>query len=703
MQFTKPNSLAIYCVVCAFLAQTQTSAQNFRVIPDKCKDVEISQRDDVLEIKTIGKDPFLVGDLVGVGANDSVLEMEVFAADGVRGFEVYLGPPFSKQARSQLPPIPESETWTTYQSEIDPEVIKKLRKPPEKMRLDLGKQEGVRLQIRAVRLRPLSAADRKARLEALRIEKERESRATKISRYLKLRYRDRIETVVVSDDKILLAGKTLSSKVDESEIQIMECPAWTDVTDDPSAFPVNATLKLGAKTWNATIPRYDGKRDRLHSSWRLSFQDRFLTARRFPTTIQTKGKNHVKERPVPFNQKGLGGIDRASPMEELPELGISAITVNILLSAFLVDKPGPGREVIPLESPSGFGSFDGENSSDDIGPVYFNPAAFRPLDATMMFARKHKIIVSGILLVPANNKQSAASMLIHPDNDGGVYSMPNLTNARSAEAYAYVLNRLARRYSNPSKPPGGITNWIVQNEVDHHHQWTNMGKQPRALVTEAYYRSMRMIYNATRQYNPHARVFASLTHSWMVDEAVGKGTRLSPREVLITLQRYSLVEGDFDWGVAYHPYPQSLFAATAWNDTKVTDGLDTPFITIQNIEVLEKFLAHRLMLNAARQPRPILLSEQGFHTDSYDTEAQANQAGSLAYAMRKIAKMPTVESFHYHRWIDHPKEGGLKMGLRTLPTPGNPHGEKKQSWYVYQAIATPDEKQATENLPGPSE
>ena len=679
-----------------------TFAQSFRVIPERCNDVEISRQNNVLQIQTIGKDPFLVGDLVGVGPKDLVLEMQCFATEGVRGLEMFLGPPFSKDSRAELPPIPSSETWKTYQVEIDPELIKKLRKPPKQMRLDLGRHAGIRLQISDIRLRPPTAADRRARSKAKRAGKERENRATQISRYLKKRYRDRIESVVVSADKISLSGKILSSNLDQATTQIMECPPWTDITDEPSGFPVDATLTLSAKTWNATVPRYDGKRDRLQSSWRLAVQGRFLTSRRFPTTIETMGNNYAKDRPKPSNQKGLGGIDRSGPIEELAELGVSAITVNILLGAFLVDEPGPDRELIQLESINNIDTLGGNPTAGDGAPVYFNAAPFQRLDSTMAYARKHNIVVTGILLVPGIKKQLAPSLLIHPDNDGGVYSMPNLTNARSAKVYAYVLDRLARRYSNPSKAPGGITNWIAQNEVDHHHTWTNMGKQPRALVKEAYYRSMRMIYNAARQYNPHARVFASLTHSWMVSENEDKDTRLSPREVLVTLQRYSLVEGDFDWGVAYHPYPQSLFAATAWNDTKITNQFDTPLITIQNIEVLGNFLSHRLMLNSSKKPRPILLSEQGFHTDTYSNQDQANQAGSLAYAMEKIAKIPTIESFHYHRWIDHPTEGGLKMGLRTLPSPGKPHGEKKKSWYVYQAIGTPQEKEATQDLPGPN-
>lgn len=649
----------------------------------------MSQDGDVMQIRTTGKDPFLMGDLVDVGANDRMLEIECFATEGVSGLQAYLGPPLNQQTITDLPPIPASETWTTYQAELDEKLVKRIAGRDAKMRLDLGRHANVRLQIRSIRLVPMSTEFRRARMEALKVAKDRELRADRINEYLKQPAPYRIETVVVSQDRIALAGRPLPEGVDSSDVQIIECPPWSEVTDDPPGISIPTDIRFGPKSWNAVVPRWDGTRDRMHSSWRLAARNSMLSERRFPTTIQTIGNNHAPQLAMPANQKGLGGIDASGPIEELPELGITAITVNIVLNAFVSDQPGPGRVLIPLDSS------DGEPM-----PVYFNPVAFKRIDRTISFARKHKIIVSGILLIPSRASQAAASMLIHPDNDGGTYAMPNLTDPDATQVYAYVLDQLGKRYSNSSIEPGEITNWIVHNEVDAHQSWTNMGKQPRAIVTEFYYRSMRMIYNAVRQYNPHARVFASLTHHWMLEDD-GKGTRLAPREILVALQRYSILEGDFEWGVAYHPYPQSLFSATAWNDSKITNDFDTPMITIQNLELLEKFLNHRLMLDSSRKPRAVLLSEQGFHTDSYDADAQADQAGSLVYAMRKIAKMPIMESFHYHRWIDNPNEGGLKMGLRTLPSPGKPHGEKKQSWHVYQSIGTPHEAEATQGLPGP--
>ena len=144
-----------------------------------------------------------------------------------------------------------------------------------------------------------------------------------------------------------------------------------------------------------------------------------------------------------------------------------------------------------------------------------------------------------------------------------------------------------------------------------------------------------------------------------------------------------------------------MFAEVAWNDTQIGNDFDTPLITFGNLQVLGEFMHQPSMRDASGAVRGVLLSEQGFHTEGYEPRSQALQAGSLSYAMNKVRSLPFIESFHYHRWIDHPDEGGLLLGLRTLPTAEHPHGERKLAWYVYQAIGTDRESTVTAGLPRP--
>jgi hypothetical protein len=99
--------------------------------------------------------------------------------------------------------------------------------------------------------------------------------------------------------------------------------------------------------------------------------------------------------------------------------------------------------------------------------------------------------------------------------------------------------------------------------------------------------------------------------------------------------------------------------------------------------------------------RSIILSEQGFHTPDDSDESQRLQAAALAYAWKKIRALDSIDAFHYHRWIDHEREGGLHLGLWTV-RPGSITQPlaKKLSWHVFRALATSDEAAAIEFAPG---
>lgn len=324
---------------------------------------------------------------------------------------------------------------------------------------------------------------------------------------------------------------------------------------------------------------------------------------------------------------------------------------------------------------------------------YANPRQLNHHDRLIRFATQHGMVVSAILLIQFGDGPFA-ERLIHPEADrAGHYAMPNFTAQEGVAAYAAAITLLSRRYAQPGDPHGRITNWIIHNEVDYGWEWTNMGAQPPMLFFDTYMRSMRLVHNLVRRDNPHARVFVSLTHNWNAPPDP-KWRSYGSLPLLKRLNMSSRVEGDFAWGVGFHPYPQSLWKADTWNDTQVTSDFDTPLITPKNLGVLGRWLQRPESHDSGGQVRGVLLSEQGFHTDG-SRASERQQAAAFVYVWRQIRKLPMVEAFHNHRWIDHPREGGLRLGLRTLPTPGVPYGKKKFGWEIYRALDTPDEAKAT--------
>ena len=211
----------------------------------------------------------------------------------------------------------------------------------------------------------------------------------------------------------------------------------------------------------------------------------------------------------------------------------------------------------------------------------------------------------------------------HPDaQPRGVFAMPNLTTEEAARHYRAAIHFLTSRYATPGLR---ISNWVIHNEIDQAGTWTNMGDQPLPRYLDAYTRSARLVYHTARQHDPFARVFISLTHHW-AKQSSGHGT-YTVRDLLDLWSEIAQAEGSFDWGVAYHPYPQDLRNPDTWDDTDVSFDFDTPYITPKNIEVLPAYLGPH---------RPILLSEQGFNTPTLSLTDQKRQAAGLIYMFREI-------------------------------------------------------------------
>jgi hypothetical protein len=117
--------------------------------------------------------------------------------------------------------------------------------------------------------------------------------------------------------------------------------------------------------------------------------------------------------------------------------------------------------------------------------------------------------------------------------------------------------------------------------------WTNAGEKTALRYTDLYHRSMRTAHLIARQYNPHARVFISLEHHWTMKPTP---KFYAGRELLDFLLEFSRTDGNFEWAIAYHPYPENLRDPRVWEDTEVDFTFDTPKITFKNIEVLDAWV-----------------------------------------------------------------------------------------------------------------
>lgn len=642
--------------------------------------VELETRaDGILTIRTTGADPYLVFTPKPGAVFDekaTVLAFEYFCPDGVDHLEVFHAPghqrppQWSANRSIKTEAMPVAETWQPFAVNLRPVSEEQWPSQNIAFRLDFGQLPHVHLQIRNLRLRRPSDAERLDAGTLRAIFEEKQLIARLVENSLTRQYPNAsIERITVTDRYIKIQGR-----VDPQHLPTARLVEWQPHEQEwDHAGGIVLQEDVLAQAFSMQMDRFVEGRDRLVSRFSIAVvradEREPLTAARWADDV-TGAAERQMPRLKPSNRKAIGITDKKIMAigHDLQDLGITAAMMNMLLGNSLLVEAGEG---IPFQH-------EGRT-------YHFNSDNVEIWDTAIRALTERSIVTTAVLLIDRRFDR-----LTHPEmSAAGIYGMVDLTNSASADTFRAIIAFLAERYSRPDQAYGWISHWIIFNEVDYGWTWTNMGEQPMAIYMDHYHRAMRLAWLEARRFNPTAEVFISLTHNWDYQPA-DPLRNYAPRQLVDRLALYSKVSGDFAWGVAYHPYPQSLLRPRTWEDSRPTFSFSTRYITPRNIEVLDAYMQQENFLHNGTV-RTVLLSEQGFHTPDYSQESFEVKAAAIAYMWKKMEPLKSIESFHYHRWVDHPLEGGLQVGLRTLPERNAPYGVRKEpAFSVLAAMETPE-------------
>ena len=326
---------------------------------------------------------------------------------------------------------------------------------------------------------------------------------------------------------------------------------------------------------------------------------------------------------------------------------------------------------------------------------YLAPLAKKGIPTLLRFINRNKYHNRGA-------DDELFDLIRHPgyeaDFSGVEMSAVNLRTETGLNYYCACLDFLFARYAAPGSPYGWSMLMDVGNEVNSQRIWHNAGPMPCRAFMEEYAVALRIAWLLARQYCGHYRVNISLEQNF-TRPFIADPLRYYPaRECLEALADICRRDGDFDWGVAAHPYPENLSYPDFYNDRFPAFSLDTPLITMKNMEVWPALLSRPEFLFRGR-PRHVVFDEQGFNTREDDpyTEEQGAYAFVLAYL--KLRKNPAIDAFLIHRYIDIPfnQEYGLNLGLRRcLGYADEEHlvnipGPRKMICQAIAAMDTPQE------------
>jgi len=634
------------------------------------------------EITTTGEDPYVFTKPVAAAYDAmtlGVLAFETFALKRVDDVQVFFGPPIAERDSVSGLTIDSSEGWMPFAANLAQSP--RWGSGKALFRLDFGRAAGVTLRIRNLRLRSMTereAGELSASIADKRREKaRRKALAGNIRSYFAASYPSRISAVSADKSTVKIAYETAE------DLLLAEVRPWQQVQQLASLEELAWTKPVKSGRGSLTVPRAVGGTlpyDRIHSRWCLvRANGEAVQPASHAVYCTDDAKTALKTIPVPEpkTKKGLQISWRPNDMKQLDGLGVKHAAVNIELCGLLN---------VPDGTPFIEHTYMGRT-------FRINKNVVDRQSRVLAYAAKRNYLMGAILLIGKHAPEGFKSVMHHPDYDPrGIYSMANVTSPEGVFHYAMLIDFLASYFS--TEEHGYIHYWIIHNEVDAAWVWTNCGKKAPETMMDYYVKSMRIVYGTARQYNPKAQVMISLTHFWNKRNSHGPADAMyAPRELMDILADHSRVEGDFDWGLAYHPYPHNLRNPQVWNDP-VQWRMDADIISYKNLEVLVAAMAQPKFLYKGKRRR-IHLTEQGFSNPDHSEQQLQIQAAAMAYGMKKVNGLDGIDVHILHRWVDHAKEGGLNLGL-VQKKPGSicDAGKKKPSFDVYSAIGTPREEEA---------
>ena len=208
--------------------------------------------------------------------------------------------------------------------------------------------------------------------------------------------------------------------------------------------------------------------------------------------------------------------------------------------------------------------------------------------------------------------------------------------------------------------------------------WNYSSVSDEMTYAQLYSDSLRVCYNAIKSRNANAYVCISIDQNWTHTH---NSSYYSARSMVEAINACISAQGNIDWCVAEHPYNFTLKNANVMapsNAALVTHSIDTPYLTMENIEQLTDFLSQPAFRNTKGGVRPVLLTEVGYTS----SQGEDVQAASIVYAYQRAATNQHIKLITFSRQTDAPAEvkQGLAFGLTRTD------GSHKASFEYYQQM-----------------
>lgn len=393
---------------------------------------------------------------------------------------------------------------------------------------------------------------------------------------------------------------------------------------------------------------------------KLEYADRMLFAR-FVPAVKYEGKyipisygqyitnpEILADNTQPYlevgSKKGLLLDANTLYSDKFEDLDVKRVVYNIPLSYVCGKSDNSEYPTIEYE-------YNGET-------YYFNGYLLAGFDSLFRYLTEEGCHNTAIILNDWNRNYPE---LIHPMARNKTWQSMYYAFNTEEEAGVRLLEAtamfLAQRYSGSEY--GMVYDWVIANEVNQQAIWNYMSTDDIFYYTDSFERSFRTFYNAIKSKYAYANVYYSIDNEW--NDNGGNNRRFFNGKDLVSVFNYiATSRGNYDWGLALHPYPMPLTKVKFWNGEH-DKSHEAKVVTPMNLSVITDMMKQEEFLDTKGNVRNIGVTELGFSSKA----GQKLQAAAFAYCYYIIEDNEYINSFLLNRQTDDTEalKSGLALGI----------------------------------------
>lgn len=291
---------------------------------------------------------------------------------------------------------------------------------------------------------------------------------------------------------------------------------------------------------------------------------------------------------------------------------------------------------------------------------YFNGAAIDSYDNLFTYLTNSNMLSTAIVL---NDWNDAYPEMIHPlarnHKSGALYYAFNTAEEEGCRHLEAIATFLAKRYSGKH---GLVSSWVIANEINQPTIWNYINTTDVNFFAAEFEKSLRIFYQAVKSCYANARVYFSVDHDWNNNDGSDK-TYFNAKDLITAINNAARKKGNYDWGLAIHPYPDPLTRVNYWKGD-YDKTMNAPLLTVMNLSAVTDFLKQPDFLDTAGNVRSITVTELGFSSSF----GEKLQAAAFAYCYLILDENPYVDAFTMNRQTDATEEvqQGLAFGIYEI-------------------------------------